>query len=120
MNYFDLKRLKIKIERQKLRVAKIRSKYGTNVAPNLNGMPHCGNVRDSVSDAVCLLYDAEKFLDKLQQELNDGINSIPDEYIREMIDAKINCNFSWTKVALSTGGNNTGDSVRMMCTRYKW
>ena len=119
MNYFDLKNLKIKIENQKLKVAKIRER-STSITPNLNGMPHSGNVSDNVGNAACLLYDAERLLDKLQQELNQGINSIPDEYIREMIDAKINHGFSWTKIAVSMGGNNTGDGVRKMCTRYNW
>lgn len=119
MNYFDVKRLKAKIENQKLKVAKIRER-STSTTPNLNGMPHSSNISDSVGNAACLLYDAERLLKKLQRQLDDGINSIPDEYIREMIDAKINHNFSWTKIAVSMGGNNTGDSVRMMCTRYKW
>lgn len=119
MNYFDLKRLKIKIENQRLKVAKIRER-STSITQKLSGMPHSGNVSDNVGNAACLLYDAEQLLDKLQQQLDDAINSIPDEYIREMIDAKINHNYSWTKIALSMGGNNTGDSVRMICTRYKW
>lgn len=119
MNYFDLKKLKIKIEKQKLKVAKIRER-STSITQKLSGMPHSGNVSDNVGNAACLMYDAEQLLDKLQRQLNDGINSISDEYIREIIDAKINHNFSWTKIALSMGGNNTGDSVRMMCTRYKW
>ena len=119
MNYFDLKKLKIKIEKQKLKVAKIREQ-STSITPNLNGMPHSGNVSDNVGNAACLLYDAERLLEKLQQELNQGINTIPDDYIREMIDAKINHGFSWTKIAVSMGGNNTGDGVRKMCTRYNW
>ena len=119
MNYFDLKKLKIKIEKQKRKVAKIRER-STSITQKLSGMPHSGNVSDNVGNAACLLYDAEQVLDKLQRQLDDGINSISDEYIREIIDAKINHNFSWTKIAVSMGGNNTGDSVRMMCTRYKW
>ena len=119
MNYFDLKKLKIKIEKQKLKVAKIREQ-STSITPNLNGMPHSGNVSDNVGNAACLLYDAERLLDKLKRQLDNGIKSIPDDYIKEMIDAKINHGFSWTKIAVSMGGNNTGDGVRKMCTRYNW
>ena len=119
MNYFDLKKLKIKIEKQKLKVAKIREQ-STSITPILNGMPHSGNVSDNVGNAACLLYDAERLLDKLKRQLDNGIKSIPDDYIKEMIDAKINHGFSWTKIAVSMGGNNTGDGVRKMCTRYNW
>ena len=119
MNYFDVKRLKAKIENQKLKVAKIKEK-STSITQTLSGMPGSGKIQDSVLDTVSELDYAEHMLEQLINQLKNAMNSIPDKYIKEMIDAKINHNFSWNKIAMIKGGNNTGDGVRKMCTRYKW
>lgn len=119
LNYFDLKRLKAKIENQKLKVAKIKEK-STGITQTLSGMPGSGGIQDSVLDTVSELDCAERMLEQLIEQLKNAIDSIPDEYIRVMIDTKINHNFSWNKIAMIKGGNNTGDGVRKMCTRYKW
>lgn len=119
MNYFDLKAISRQIEVQTLKVAEIREK-GCKTTRHLGNVPGGGGVSDPVSNSVCNLNAEEMELRKLENNLKTAIESIPNDYIRGMIKQKICYGWSWTKIAMVKGKNNTGDSVRMMCTRYKW
>ena len=51
-------------------------------------------------------------------EVEMFINNIPDSFTRRIFRLRFIENFTWTKIALTIGGNQTGDSVRKICKRY--
>ncbi len=54
----------------------------------------------------------------LVEETYEYIDSIEDSLIRQIITLKYVNGLTWEQVAASIGGNNTADSVRMMCNRF--
>lgn len=59
----------------------------------------------------------EELLD-LVDETNEYIESIEDSLIRQIIALRYINGLTWEQVAASIGGNNTADSVRMLCDRF--
>lgn len=119
MNYFNLKELHSRIQAQKLKVTMAEEK-GMRITSSLSDIPAGGGTSDKVADAVESAELERQKQKNLEDEFNRYITAIPDSYMQQMIIAKIKENWSWTRIAMELGGNNTGDSVRMMCTRYKW
>lgn len=119
MTYFDLKSLQRRIEEQKLTVRQLREN-ACCISQNISGMPQGGEYKDKLSIAVSKIDEAENKQRLLESEFEQAIYSIKDSYIRKIITCKLKYKWSWTKIAVTLGGNNTGDGVRMMCTRYKW
>lgn len=121
MTYFDLKAISRQIKDQELEIKEIREK-GCKVTKTISDMPRGGGVSDKPCDTACRV-DAEEYkLAKLKKQFDDSLNSIPDsdKRIRKAIKKKLVSGMTWTQVAMWLGGGNTGDGVRMMCTRYKW
>ena len=54
----------------------------------------------------------------LIDEINGYIDNIPDSLTRQIISLRYINNLTWEQVAESIGGNNTEDSVRMICNRF--
>lgn len=59
----------------------------------------------------------EELID-LVEETNEYIESIDDSLIRQIIALRYINGLTWEQVAASIGGNNTADSVRMLCDRF--
>ena len=118
MNYLDCKKLKREIDKQKLRLAEVKES-GSSITVSLSDMPKGGTSVNRTELAVENIEAEEIKLKKLEQQLRDTIDSIPDEYIRKIIDLKINKGKSWTWIAVNKG-NGSKDSIRKMCVRYFW
>lgn len=54
----------------------------------------------------------------LVEETNSYIENIDDSLIRQIISLRYINGLTWDQVAASIGGNNTADSVRMLCDRF--
>ena len=119
MNYFDCKRLKRMIDAQRLHVAELRES-AAGIAAKADGMPKSGAHGSKTERMVERIAVEEERLVHLEKRLYQAIVSIPDEYIRRMIRLKICKGYSWNKIAFILGGNNSGDSIRMTCVRYRW
>lgn len=120
MNYFDLVRLKKQIESQKLNVARAKEK-GTSITIELDDMPKACGSSNKIESSVEMAEIEERKLNLLKKRFDEEIKNIPNEYMRNIIKLKLIHNFSWNKIAIIIGGNNTGDGIRMSVTRrYKW
>ena len=119
MNYFDLKNICRQIDAQKLKVQEVREEaYKTT--PTISDTRGVGTTQDKLGATVCRIDEEKNKQKALELKLEQEILRIPDWYIRKAITGKLKYKWSWKKVAITIGGNNTPDSVRMMCTRYFW
>lgn len=120
MTYFDLKAISRQIKDQELEIKEIREK-GCKVTKTISDMPRGGGVSDKPCDTACDVDYAERELARLQEQFNDGMNSIPDKYIKKAIHKKLAAKWTWNQIAMwLSDGTVTGNSLRMLCTRYKW
>ena len=119
MTYYELKNLKRHIDTQKLKVAALRDK-AVSISQAADGLPHTGQVSDRTGVSVGQIIVEEERLNALYSRLTDGIKSVPDAYIQTLIHCKLIKGWSWTRIALELGGNNTGDGIRKTVVRYRW
>lgn len=119
MTYYELKTIKRRVDTQKLKVAALRDK-AVSVSQAADGLPHNRQVSDRTGVSVGQIITEEERLNALYSRLTDGIKSVPDAYIQTLIHCKLIKGWSWTKIAMELGGNNTGNTVRMQCVRYRW
>lgn len=119
MTYYELKNLKRRVDTQKLKVAALREQ-SISVSCAADGLPHGGQVSDKVGVRVGQILAEEERLNILHDKLTDGIQSVPDVYIQTLIHCKLIKNWSWTRIAMELGGNNTGDGLRKTVVRYHW
>lgn len=59
-----------------------------------------------------------KELIDLVEKTNEFIEDIEDSLTRQIISLRYINGLTWEDVANSIGGNNTADSVRMLCNRF--
>jgi len=120
--YYLKKEMKFIIER--LEELQTRA---TKVTSNISAQPtgSGGFAGASFENNVDKRIELEKRLAELKQRINtetlriqDYIYNIDDSLMRMIITLRcINC-YSWVKVAMTIGGNNTADGVKMMYHRY--
>ncbi len=113
------------IETDRRRLEALRRKASSPSSPGLTGMPYnstpgnrlerlCGDIDDLTSII-------ESKLTKCQHERNRlerYISAIPDSLTRQIFTQRFINGKSWGQVAMSVGGTNSNDSVRMICKRY--
>ena len=119
MTYYELKTIKRRVDTQKLKVAALRDK-AVSVSQAADGLPHSGQVSDRTGVSVGQIIVEEERLNALYSRLTDGIKSVPDAYIQTLIHCKLIKGWSWTRIAVELGGNNTGDGIRKTVVRYRW
>lgn len=119
MTYYELKALRKSIDAQKLKVAVLREK-SVSLSSAADDMPHISGTHDRVGTDVDNVIIEEERLNGLYTRLTESIKAIPDEYIRTLIHCRLMKQWSWTRIAMETGGGNTGNTIRMQCVRYKW
>lgn len=119
MTYFDLKDLRRQIDTQKLKVQEVREEaYKTT--PTVSETSGAGTTQDKLGATICRIDEEENKQKALELELEQAICQIPDQYIRKAITCKLKYKWSWNKIAMAIGGNNKGNGIRMMCSRYEW
>lgn len=121
MTYFDLKELCKKIDTQKLKVQEVKEQaYKTTSTVSETQGSGTAQDKDKLGAQVCRIDEEEIKQKALELELEQAFCKIPNEHIRNAIICKLKYGWSWNKIAMALGGNNTDDSVRKMCTRYSW
>ena len=88
-------------------------------------MPHAPGVADKIGNCVAEIADLRGIIDANIQKcwyelnrLNRFIQSIDDSQMRQIMTLRYINGLSWRQVAMSIGGGNTEDGVRMMHNRF--
>lgn len=61
---------------------------------------------------------ATRMYNRLRGEVAEYIATVPDPYMRQILELRYLDNMRWNDIALELGGANNEDSLRMMCVRY--
>lgn len=65
--------------------------------------------------------DIEERIQELESVYKESINKLStDDFIHNCIWLKYSLGWSWTRIAMKIGGNNTANGIRMMCERCIW
>lgn len=116
----DIKNINKDISKLRSKIARLEGE-ATNTSPNISGMPVANSTSDKVGDAVTQIVDTQKQIQNLEILRNSALNRLSRDVMEEnCIFMRFSLNYSWTRIAMECGGNNTADSVRKMCDRYKW
>ena len=111
------------IEHLKTRIAEIEG-LATSTTKQITGMPHVVGVSDNIGKYVAELADLKELLQLNLKKcfyefnrLNRFIQSIEDSQLRMILSLRYINGLSWLQIALSIGGSNTADSIRMQHDR---
>lgn len=106
-----------RIHAQKLRVEEIRSS-AYSIGGASDGMPRNSEGGSRTERSIEVLDKEEKKLANLRKRLDAYIDSIPDEYVRVLINMHLRMNKSWRFIAFKKG--STEDAVKKTVYRYRW
>ncbi len=118
--------LKREIELDKQRLAELRSKLYSPFAPVLSNTPKspCRSPHKLENDTVIANELEQLIRQKIERcnaerlKLEKYIETISDSMTRQIFTLRFISGLTWQAVAMKIGGNNTADSVRMICFRY--
>ena len=120
---YQLKNLKQEIAEQQQRLDKLRDK-ATSTRNRSESAPSSGDP-DKTGRIVVEIAMAESVIKKelseywrMYVELETYINSIHDSFTRRIFRMRFIDGLTWGKIAMTIGGNQTSDSVRMICKRF--
>lgn len=112
------------IERDAARLEELYTK-AISTSSHITGMPHVPGITDKVGKYAGEIADLRGIIEANIQRcfyelnrLNRYIDSVDDPQMRMILSLRFVNGLPWQQVAESIGGNNTEDSVRMMCKRY--
>ena len=112
------------IEEDKRKLAELET-AAEGGAAKITGMPHVsGNGRSLENYAVLIAEQRELIDTKIRQtiilynRINRYIATVPDSLMRQILTLRYVNGMSWVQVAMSIGGGNTADSVRMAHDRF--
>ena len=115
-----IKEINKEISRLKTKTIRLESE-ATKVTQTLSDMPSAGNVSDKVGNIVTQIADIQREIQNLEILRNSELNRLSKDIFEEnCLFMRLSLHYSWTKIALQAGGNNTADSIRVMCDRYTW
>lgn len=113
------------IEMDKERLDALRARASAPVSPNYDGMPKSPSFENRLERYIAEIVDLEAIIQaKITQCLHERnrleryIAEIPDSLTRQIFQLRFINGLSWLQVAYSIGGNNTEQSVKMICYRY--
>lgn len=120
MTVKDIKNIDKNISNFRSKIARIEGE-AMNTSPNTSGMPSANSVSDKVGGSVAQIVDIQKEIQNLEILRNSALNRLSRDVFEEnCIFMRFSLKYSWTRIAMECGGNNTADGVRKMCERYKW
>lgn len=118
----QLRRLGREITEDKRRLRELEQMAASPSSPNLSGMP--GGPGNKIENYVAEMYDLQQLIrEKIQRlitervRLEQWITSVPDTYIRQIIELFYVDGYSWNRTAQKIGGT-TADACRMTVRNY--
>lgn len=120
--YYLKKEMKFIIERLEELQAR-----ATKVTSNISAQPtgRGGFAGAGFENDIDKRIELENHLAQLQQRINEEtlriqnyISGVDDSLVRMIITLRCIYCYSWVKVAMTIGGNNTADGIKMMYHRY--
>ncbi len=112
----------IEMDKRHLRELETMAQPGGQV---FTGMPHTPGVTDKVALYAAEIADLRGIIEAKHQQclyersrLERYIASIDDSLVRQIFTHRFINGLPWEQVAACIGGSNTGDSCRMIVTRY--
>lgn len=125
MNLKQLNALRKGLRALRLKKEEITIKADSIPGGNNNGMPSAKGVSNSTEIRYQVYLNADEKLDirfaKMLKEYSETmryIENITDHTTYLIFRYRFVFDYSWTKVAMKIGGNNTADTVRMRVNRY--
>ena len=92
---YQLKNLKKEIEEQQRRILKIDDESTRKL------------IGESLTAYWCTYVELEMY-----------IRDIPDSFTRRIFRLRFIDGYTWNRIAILVGGNQTGDSIRKICKRF--
>ena len=108
-------------------ISQLRSKVirleaeATKTTQTISDMPGTANVSDKVGTITSQIADIQREIQNLEIYRNSALNRLSRDVFEEnCIFMKLSLRYSWVKIAMQIGGNNTADNIRMKCKDYEW
>ena len=95
---------------KKLKAKEFRLQAETDGASEIEYNKIIDELRETRQELARLNYYYTNAIKKLSRNV----------YVENCIYLHYEKGYSWKNIAMSIGGNNTGDGIRMMCKRYEW
>lgn len=116
----EIKQINKEISRLKAKVIRLESE-AISTAPKLSGLPGGGGDSDKIGNAVSQITDIQREIQNLEILRNSALNRLSRDIFEEnCLFMRLSLHYSWTKIAVQVGGNNTPDGIRKICERYSW
>lgn len=113
------------IEHDKRELARLKWESVSPRTQRLTGLPHGGGHENITEQKIAAIVDLEAIIRAKiarcmyeRNRLERYIAEIPDSLTRQIFTLRFVKGFSWVQVAMHVGGNNTENSVKMICYRY--
>lgn len=117
----EIKQINKDISRLKAKMMRIESEAFKTTATLSEAPASSNSVSDKVGNSVAEISDIKREIQNLEILRNSALNRLSREKFEEnCLFMRLSLHYSWRKIALQVGGNNTPDSIRKMCSRYKW
>lgn len=116
----EIKNINREISRLKAKIVRIQAE-ADNISPKLSDLPSASQTSDKVGNAVVQIADIQREIQNLEICRNSALNSLSrDDFVENCLFMHLSLQYSWKKIAKDTGGINTPDNIRIMCSRYSW
>ena len=117
---YELRKINNEIKHLKAKLIVLESKV-TKTNAELSLAPASGGVSDKVGDLTTQIVHIKRQISELVILKETEIKRLNNDIFQEnCLFMHFALNYSWTKIAMQVGGNNTGDGIRMSCERYRW
>lgn len=116
----EIKYINKEISRLKAKVIRLENET-TNTSVKLSDMPGSDGSSDKIGNIVAQIADIQREIQRLEILRNSALNRLSRDIFEEnCLFMRLSLRYSWAKIAVQVGGNNTADGIRMMCERHSW
>lgn len=120
MTIREIKGINRQISQLRSKVIRLEAE-ATKTTQTISDMPGTANVSDKVGMITSQIADIQREIQNLEIYRNSALNRLSRDVFEEnCIFMKLSLRYSWVKIAMQIGGNNTADNIRMKCKDYEW